>query len=290
MSFPLAFSNPLDLIEHVQRSVADALDLIDHEPSSPDETSAMFDMYALLDRDAAFSAAHLALDVLATELADRFGVMRLAQPTAYMADVLLHARVAGPSTEAFRAGLQDVMEATLRQVLGTGTALSIGVVPASEPSNIVATLQALFPRDVDLAELTKAFGTRDYFRWQLELGAMPGVGEVRSEPCTALGADVPDDQDLPPCVMISFAILGPIGLTVRRVLGDFERRLGDAPEPATIDVGVSVTLQDTTPNEVTRHIAKWRAAGYDLLNHDEEALVRPSDETTLLYAFPMRSA
>jgi hypothetical protein len=87
--------------------------------------------------------------------------------------------------------------------------------------------------------------------------------------------------------MISFTVRGDLESTVRSVVQDFKPRLNGAVQPTTIRIGISKTLEDTTPDSVAQEIAGWNARGYELLNRDEEALVRPMTATTLLFEFPL---
>jgi hypothetical protein len=256
---------------------------------SPSAPQTQFDLYAVLAREARFDVGYRALDLLATMLADRFGAMRLSRPSAYQSEVMLHARTAGPAADAFRAQAEFALRAMMLEFLGPDVSVATAVVPAQRTGPVVAVIQAFFPVGVDRARFANGFGTRDYFRWQLELGERPGVGLVRSEPCTVLMADEEDGGLLPPNLMISFTVLGDLEPIVRDVVEDLKRRLVAATQPEHITVGVSLTLEHTTPEAVRREIDSWRARGYELLDHDEGALVAPMEGTVLLFEFPASS-
>lgn len=248
-----------------------------------------FDLFVVMGRDDPFVAGQMGLDILATQLADRFGQMTLAPPTAYNADVMLHARVAAPASEGVRTALEVALIATMQEFVGRRVHPSVAVRPAGERSDETAVVQVFFPLGTDPGRFATGFSTRDYFRWQVELGTLPGVGAVQSEPCSVLGADVPVSELLPPNLMISFAIVGDVEITVRSVLGDLRRRLAYVIPPTEIVVGVSVSVEPSTPQSVRAEIAWWRARGYPLLDHDANALSRPMESTTLLFEFPIGS-
>lgn len=134
---------------------------------------------------------------------------------------------------------------------------------------------------MDLTRFAEAFGTNDYFAWQIELGRMPGVGAVVSEPCTVLGSDVLTAGFLPPNLMISFTIQGDPGQVIRHVLQDLERRLAAAPAPVEIGIGVALTLRDTTPESFDRELAVWEARGFAIDEINEDARVSPKPTTGL---------
>ena len=190
---------------------------------------------------AEFAVAHLALDMLATTFSDWFGSMHLQPPAAYQSEVMLHARNAGPDGEAFRLGAGSALRAMMREFLGEEVSVATAVASAKPSGSVAAVVEAFFPEDLDLARFVTGFGTRDYFRWQLELGEMAGVGAVFSEPCTALGADVPGGHLLPPGLIITFTVLGDVEATVRNAVVDLRRRLANVTQPTEIVGGISVT-------------------------------------------------
>jgi hypothetical protein len=223
-----------DLSEEYRR-VAEILHRsLDDLPLDASDGSApriVLDLFVVLDRDEPFALARVGLDMLATELADTFGQMWLSAPTAYNSDVMLHAQVVAPGSEAVRAGIEEALATTMREFLGPDVQPSIAVRPRGEQSRETAVVQVFFPLGTDLELFAREFSSRDYFRWQVELASFPGVGAVNSEPCSALGADVPMEDLLPPNLMISFAVLGDLDATVRGVLSDLERRLGNTVRP-----------------------------------------------------------
>jgi hypothetical protein len=82
-------------------------------------------------------------------------------------------------------------------------------------------------------------------------------------------------------------VVGELEETVGGVLSDLERRLGDAIRPTEIVVGISVTVEDSTPESVDAEIERRRLRGLSLLNVDEEVLINPGGSTTLLFELPV---
>ena len=253
------------------------------EPSVPRE---QYDLFVVLPRDAEFGLAYLGLDMLATTLSDWFGAMRLARPAAYQSEVKLHARVGAPAGERVRLLLASALDSVMLDFLGAEPSIETAVAIAKPSGHVVAVMQVSFPQDLDLARFAAEFGTRGYFHWQLGLGEMEGVGVVTSEPCTALGVDVPGSEILPPNLMMSFAVLGGLEDTVRRAVADLRSRLANAAQPTDTVVALSVTLQSSTPEMVGAEISVWIADGHALLDHDERALAAPQESTTLLFDVP----
>ncbi len=270
--------------------VETAFDGIPQDLLDSDAPPSGLDLYALLDRDANWGLTHRALDLLGTRLVDELGNMRLWPPTAYMSMVMIKLRVVvpAPAADELRVRLLFALEAMIQEVLEPGAA-SIAVVPVEDDGDVGATIQAFFPHDLDLARFAENFSTRDYFRWQIELGETPGIGAVRSEPCPVLGTKLPEPlaNAIPPYLMISFTISDDLDPTVRSVVRDFKLRLNGATQPTSVVIGISVTLENTTPDSVEQEIAAWNRRGYELLNRDEEALIRPMTATTLMFEFPL---
>ncbi len=283
MTSPLPLEDALSQTESIVRT---ALADLPPELLDPAAPRSQYDLFVVLPRDAEFAVAHLALDMLATTFSDWFGSMHLQPPAAYQSEVMLHARIAGPDGEAFRLGAESALRAMMREFLGEEVSVATAVASAKPSGPVAAVVEAFFPEDLDLARFVTGFGTRDYFRWQLELGEMAGVGAVFSEPCTALGADVPGGHLLPPGLMITFTVLGDLEATVRNAVVDLRRRLANVTQPTEIVGGISVTLQDTTPEMVNGEIGSWRARGFSLLSSDERALSSPQEETQLLFEVP----
>lgn len=103
-------------------------DLLD--PSAP---RSEMDMYALLDPDADWQLAQMALDLLGTLLSDEFGAMRISAPMGFHSRILLRLRVLAPeAVEEFRPRLRFALEAMLREVVGPDSRVSIAVEPAEE--------------------------------------------------------------------------------------------------------------------------------------------------------------
>jgi hypothetical protein len=273
--------------EMVAEILYSALDEASHDGANGSTPRRLLDLFVLLGPDEPIGLGQLGLDMLASELSDMFGQMWLSRPTTYNADVMLHARVAAPASERVRAGIEEALTATMREFLGPDLHPPIAVMPIGEQSSESVTLQILFPSTTDLSRFAAGFSTRDYFRWQVELGSFPGVGAVTSEPCSVLGADVPGAGFIPPNLMISFAVVGDLEETVRGVLNDLERRLGDTTRPTEIVVGIAVTVENSTPESVKAEIERRRVRGLPLLNVDEEVLISPGGSTTLLFEFPV---
>jgi hypothetical protein len=272
------------VVAEILRSALDEASLDGADGSSPRQ---LLDLFVLLGPDEPIGLGQLGLDMLATELSDTFGQMRLSRPTRYNGDVMLHARVVAPDSEAIRAGIEEALTATMREFLGSYVHPPIAVRPLGEQSSEFATLQILFPSTTDPKSFAAGFSTRDYFRWQVELGSFPGVGAVTSEPCSVLDADVPGAGLIPPNLMITFAVVGDLEETVRGVLSDLERRLGDAIPPTKIMAAISVTVEDSTPESVKAEIERRRVRGQPLLNPDEEVLISHGGSTTLLFELPV---
>jgi hypothetical protein len=287
---PIRQEGPSDLSE-ARRRVAGVvhrtLDDLRLEAADGSVPDTMLELFVVLDRDDPIALAHAGLDVLATELSDTFGQMRLTRPTAYNSGVMLSAQVVAPGSEAVRAAIEGALVLTMREFLGPDVQPSTAVRPLGEQSRETAVMQIFFPTGIDLEVFASGFSTRDYFRWQVELGSLPGVGLVTTEPCSVLGADVPMGDLLPPNLMISFAVVGDFATTVRGVLRDLERRMGDSVRPVEIVVGMSVSIEGSTPESVQAEIDRQGARGYPLLDHDEEALTHPMASTDLLFEFPV---
>jgi hypothetical protein len=246
-----------------------------------------YDLFVLMARDEPYAAGQMGLDMLATQLSDTFGKMRLSPPTGYNADVMLHAQVVGPGSDAVRAGLESALVFTMQAFVGEEANPSIAVRPVGMASDRTVTLQIAFPRGTDPERFADGFSTRDYFLWQLDLGEMSGVGAVTSEPCTVLGALLPTADIIPPNLMISFAAVSDLEETIQNVLRDLDHRLARAIQPTEVMVGVSLSIQESTPMSIRYEIERWRARGYTLLDHDEEAFVRSMETTSLLFEFPI---
>ncbi len=268
------------LVAAVTRITETTIEQIPPALLDPGPPKTGFDAYVLLHAGARFGPVQFALDLLATGLSDHFGWMRLSPPTAYMTDVMLHAQIAGPQAEEFTGAVRSALVTMVLEFLPDQPSW-VAVVPALEPADVVAAMHVAFPHEMDLARFAEAFGTHDYFAWQMELGDIPGVGAVISEPCTALGADIPTAGLLPPNLMISFAIEGDPGQVIRLVVHDIERRLAGATAPIEIRIGVSITLRDTTPESFDRALALWEARGFAIDQIDEEARVSPMAITEL---------
>lgn len=253
------------------------------DPGAPNE---QYDLFVVIPRDAEFGLAHLGLDVLATALADWFGWMRLAAPTAYQSEVMLHARVGAPAGERMPLTLDSVLRAVMLDLLGAEMSVETAATIAKPSGPVTAVMQVFFPEDLDLARFAAGFDTRDYFRWQLGLGEIDGVGAVTSEPCTALGVDLPTSGVLPPNLMMSFVVLGGLEGTVRRAVADLRSRLVNVTQPTDMVVALHVTLANSTPEVVSSEIAAWIALGHTLLDQDERASVAPQDATNLLFEVP----
>ncbi len=279
-----ALTEKYEVVAEILRSALDEASLDGADGSIPQQ---LLDLFVLLGPDEPIGLGQLGLDMLATELSDTFGQMRLSRPTRYNGDVMLHARVVAPASEGIRAGIEEALTATMREFLGPDVHPPIAVRPLGEQSSEFVTLQILFPSTTDPKSFAAGFSTRDYFRWQVELGSFPGVGAVTSEPCSVLDADVPGAGFIPPNLMITFAVVGELEETVRGVLSDLERRLGDAIRPTEIVVGISVTVEDSTPESVEAEIERRRVRGIPLLNVDEEVLISPGGSTTLLFELPV---
>lgn len=275
-----------DALSETEAIVRTAMADLPPELLDPAAPRLQYDLFVVLPRDAEFGLAHRALDLLATTFSDWFGSMRLQPPAAYQSEVMLHARIGGPDGESVRLGIESALRAMMLEFLGEEASVAIAVVIVKPIGPVSATLQAFFPEDLDLTHFAIGFGTRGYFRWQLALGGMEGVGAVVSEPCTALGVDLPGGHLLPPNLMITFTVLGDLESTVRNAAVDLRRRLSDATQPTEIDGGISVTLQDTTPEIVDAEIGSWRARGYSLISHDERALASAQAETALMFEIP----
>jgi hypothetical protein len=271
-----------DVDSLVRSSLAD----LPPELLDPGAPRKLYDLFVVLPRDAEFGLAHLALDLLATTLSDWFGSMRLMPPTAYQSEVMVRARVSAPAGERIRLLLGSLLGAVMLDFLGAETSVETAAAIAKPSGPTAAVVQVFFPEDLDLARSATEFGTRDYFRWQLGLGEIDGVGAVTSEPCTALGAVVPGGDLLPPNLMISFAVLGGLEDTVRPAVADLRSRLAGVARSTRIVVALSVTLANSTPEMVASEIAAWTARGHALLDQDERASVAPQETTNLLFDVP----
>lgn len=98
------------------------------------------DMYAFMDLEAPWAAAHVALDFLATHLADTMGSVRLWPPSRDGSDVLLHARVVVPAdaVNEFCSRLEFAVEAIMREMVGWGVDLGVLVRLVEEQEGSVA--------------------------------------------------------------------------------------------------------------------------------------------------------
>jgi hypothetical protein len=159
----IGFDDPelAGLLAAAVQIVRTALTGISSDLLDPSAARSAFDLYALLDRDANWGLAHRVLDLLGAQLSDEFGFTRLWPPTEYMSMVMLQLRVAvpAPAADELRDRLRFGLEALIHEVLEPGAA-SFAVVPTEESGEVVAVIQAFFPRDLDLTRFAEHFSTR----------------------------------------------------------------------------------------------------------------------------------
>jgi hypothetical protein len=114
--------------------VRTALAGLPQELLSPSAPASRIDMYAVLDPDADWKLAQIALDFLGTHLSDTppFGGMILSAPTEFMSKVMLRLQVAVPAHAAdeLLPRLRFAMEAMVREVVGPD--VWVDVQPAEE--------------------------------------------------------------------------------------------------------------------------------------------------------------
>ena len=93
------------------------------------------DIYVLVDPTDGWQVAHLALDAFGTQMADRFGAMRLSPPMEYEGQIVLRVQTGVPSAavDALLTPLEREVEGQIRDVLGPNAGVRVSVAPTEAP-------------------------------------------------------------------------------------------------------------------------------------------------------------
>jgi hypothetical protein len=139
---PIGFegSDFAELMAVVVQIVKNAFDGLPDDLFKAQSPRTGLNLYALIDLDAPWAAAHVAPDLFATHLSDLTGYMRLLPPFQDGPDVLLHAQVFVPSDalDDVRSRLECALEAIMREMVGWGADLGVLVHPVEERDGSVA--------------------------------------------------------------------------------------------------------------------------------------------------------